>query len=71
MSWKQKVELKELKEFCMEWRSRNEVQIKFKLSNVESWHCINWCTKLPDFESKTGVGITKKASMIKTRHSYL
>jgi len=54
--------------YCKVWRSRQEIQKTFELSNVQSWHLVKWMAKLHgDIIVKKGQGDTKRGYMYKTR----
>ena len=53
--------------FLADWKSRQEIAVKFNLSNVESWHCVKFLSKLSEIQVIKGSGFTKRCILYKAR----
>lgn len=68
MGWEDKVKVNHLLLFCADWRTRSEIREKFKMSNIQSWHCVRFLSNLNhDVITEKKVGATKRAYRYKTR----
>lgn len=55
--------------FCRTWKSRQEIQIEFDLTNSESWNCVKYLKNLPYYvETEQNQGDTKRAYLFRTRY---
>ena len=53
--------------FLSEWRTRKDIMEKFNLSNVSSWHCVKFLSKLSEIQCVKNMGRTKRSTMYKSR----
>jgi len=53
--------------YLHEWRTRAEIREHFELSNVSSWHCVKFLSKLESIMSVSGKGYTKRGILYKAR----
>lgn len=69
MSWKEKIQnTNDLIIFCKDWKTKDDIAVYFNLTPIEAWHCIKFARSLTsDFETKTQVGITKRAYAVRSR----
>jgi len=72
LGWKDKVDYKEMVLFCDIYRSREELEKRFKLTKTESIHALRWFAKFDDdFIIEKDVGGTGRAWWIKaTKQAY-
>ena len=53
--------------FLKDWKTRAEIREHFELSNVSSWHCVKFLSKLESIMVVSGKGYTKRGILYKAR----
>lgn len=69
MCWDEKAPVNAILLFCRDWRTREEIQNKFKLTKIESWHAMRFIGKLTsDVITQRGIGETSRLLKIRSRN---
>lgn len=66
MSWKD-IEFDKYLVFLSDWKSRTEIKEEFELSNVSSWHCVKYLSKLSEIQSVRNKGFRNRTTLFKAR----
>lgn len=69
MSWRDKITVNQLLEFCKTPKNRKQIQEHFKMGNIESYHCMKWMVKAlkENLIIEKGKGKTSRGYLFKTR----